>query len=137
MHEPLFELRQTRTNTDRLKEEEPTKNKLSRKQKATSTQEPKKRSETSWSPTSPHLRLAKFPHGGFRLQTRAMAASKAIYCSSCFGAGTEAQEVEEIQGGTELHFMATHKTRASQTHQKSNPNGNINLQGPPQGQAEM
>lgn len=34
-------------------------------------------------------------------------------------AQAEAQEVEEIRGGTELHFMATHKTRASQTHQKA------------------
>lgn len=50
-----------------------------------------------------------------------MAASKTIYCSSCFGAATEAQEVEEIQGGTELHFMATPKTRGFANPSKKQP----------------
>lgn len=48
---------------------------------------------------------------GLACRQGAKAASKAIYCSSCFDAATEAQEVEEIQGGPELHFMATQKTR--------------------------
>lgn len=50
-----------------------------------------------------------------------MAASKAIYCSSCFGAAMEAQEVKEIQGGTELHFMATQETQGFANPSKKQP----------------
>lgn len=129
---PAWVERHTQANTGRLTEEEPKTRALTE----TKGHKHREAQRAIWNfliATIPHLRLAKFPHGGSRPYTRAPAASKAIYCSSSIGAANEAQEVEETRGCTELHLWPRTRLGDSQTHQKTNPNGNTNLRGLPKG----
>jgi hypothetical protein len=92
------------------------KHKLSRKQKATSTQEPKKRSETSWSPLLHTEALQSSPAAGLTRGRGPRSSRHPIYCSSSIDAATEAREVEEI--GVARNYTPRPHTRfgASQTH---------------------